>query len=380
MSQTLKSFLLHLRNNYITKLGSSSRLKIAIGNESADFDSVVSAIGYAYCDYISGHQDGYIVPVINVNRPDLKMRRDIVFALQKFDIDDDLLFFKEDLEEWSGRSVSIEAVLVDHNVISRSIKEFVGSISSVIDHHKDEGLYLDATPRIVKTTGSCSSLVFNYWQEKLGNNPSLNPIVPLLLGAVLIDTSNYQYKVETPDIEALERYKMYPTYIERNRYYEELKTAKDDIKGLSIIEILRKDYKQFVFTKNNTKITIGIASIVKSMDWLYNEYNGSQNFEDGCLQFLNSKDIDILLLMTAWSDENGFNRELVAIPKPEFAKLSNTLINQVNDKLELKPVSNGNIKRASLDSSPTLAFKQLNTQASRKQVAPYIEEAFKNLN
>lgn len=63
-------------------------------------------------------------------------------------------------------------ILVDHNHFK--IPGFDGntiSVAGIIDHHVDEGLYQDASPRIIQTCGSCTSLVVKHfsglWKQGL---------------------------------------------------------------------------------------------------------------------------------------------------------------------------------------------------------------------
>lgn len=94
----LQQFLKQLRTVEIPRLikQSVSTLNIVCGNESADFDSVACAISYAYFEHAKSAQNVY-VPIINIPKEDLMMRRDIMFTLNKLDISQDLLFLEKTL-------------------------------------------------------------------------------------------------------------------------------------------------------------------------------------------------------------------------------------------------------------------------------------------
>ena len=376
---SIRGFFKFLKYNHLKKVGEKSVLNIVSGNEAADFDSVASAIAYAYFSFTRDSIQ-VVIPIINIPRADLSLRRDVVYVLDKLGIDEDLLFFEEDLKLFRTQFEKINSVLVDHNVVSNGIETCIDEVIGIIDHHKDSGLYLDVKPRIVQITGSCSSLVFKYWNDKINNLNVMKEVIPLMLGAVLIDTSNFQYKVETLDLEALEFYKSINPTLENDHYFEELKTAKDNIKNLSIRDVLRKDYKQFTFNKSAKQLTVGIASIVKSLDWLYKEYNGQPNFQADCEKFAIDMKLDIFFIMTAYSEDSDFKRELVAIPTRNNLSLSNQIIEKVTGHLGLNIPNGYSISSIGTQTGETYkSFTQSNILASRKQVAPYLEEAFDSL-
>ncbi|KAH0562024.1 hypothetical protein GP486_003269, partial [Trichoglossum hirsutum] len=159
-------------------------------------------------------------------------------------------------------------------------------VSGVIDHHEEENKVPSDTgpePRIVEKSGSCTSLVTEYFRagwDKLsaqagltfsddgdGEQEIVTPIeeadagkvydaqvAKLALGAILIDTANLTAtaKVTPHDTRAVE-------YLEakiaaapdgakwdRSIFYEELNDAKHDMSDFSLEDILRRDYKEWV--------------------------------------------------------------------------------------------------------------------------------------
>ena len=92
--------------------------------------------------------------------------------------------------------------LVDHNVLEQGSPS--ARVVSVIDHHIDEKRpsrylaesdlsgYPDASPLVVRTSGSCASLVTSHFARQAD---ALSPLMPreladLLIGAILIDTAD----------------------------------------------------------------------------------------------------------------------------------------------------------------------------------------------
>lgn len=381
MGETVRGFLTHLKNFYLRNFTEGATLRIVCGNESADLDSVVSAITYAYFSYVKDPACP-IVPIINIPRADLALRRDILYVLNQKSIPQDLLYFTEDLQSIKSHyKCSVDSVLVDHNDPQSQAKDLIDRVTGIVDHHEDLGLYGDSIkeahgPRIVETSGSCSSLVFNYWFSRLGQTVlPVKDALPLSLGAAIIDTSNFQYKVEEPDRIALDRYKQGLPGFDITDYYNSIRSAKDNIDGLDLRDVLRKDYKEFEF--NNTRkdtVKIGIASVVKSLGWLEESYKESA-FKEISLKFLEERSQDILMILTSWSEEGTFKRQVSFIAHSEHnSKLCDSIIDKVSNRLELKEIQ--------IFDNPSFGFRffnQLNTAASRKQVAPYVKFAVESL-
>ncbi|CCD24651.1 exopolyphosphatase NDAI_0D03370 [Naumovozyma dairenensis CBS 421] len=389
---TVRQFLEQLKNVHLPKIiGSTMNLNIVYGNESADFDSITSAISYAYFSYIHhGYQKGInpIIPIINIPRLELKLRKDVMIALDKMSINEDTLFFMDDLDKWEDiHKGKVSARLVDHNDQPKQ-QYGVDKVTGIIDHHFDQKNFLDAKPRIIRPTGSCTSLVFNYWYDMLGKSlEKIIDIIPLCLGGILLDTSNLKHKVEDPDLEAMAHLKegliQYNetslSNIDIDSYYKELNHAKKDIRDFSVKDILCKDYKQFEFkTKNNVPIVIGVASIVKSLDWLYKNISPDSSFKKQCVEFRNERKLTVLVLMTKKSDENGFKRELGIIPDPSFKPENvNKLVDMITGQLAL--VNDTISTMTDTEEDPYLVFDQQNVQATRKQVVPFVKEAIEQL-
>lgn len=392
LRKTVPEFLAHLKSLPISKIASNDVLTICVGNESADMDSIASAITYSYCQYIYNEgtyseekkKGSFIVPIIDIPREDLSLRRDVMYVLEKLKIKEEELFFIEDLKSLKqnvSQGTELNSYLVDNNDTPKNLKNYIDNVVGIIDHHFDLQKHLDAEPRIVKVSGSCSSLVFNYWYEKLqGDREVVMNIAPLLMGAILIDTSNMRRKVEESDKLAIERCQAVLSDAvnevsaqgleDSSEFYKEIKSRKNDIKGFSVSDILKKDYKQFNFQgKGHKGLEIGFSSIVKRMSWLFNEHGGEADFVNQCRRFQAERGLDVLVLLTSWRKAGDSHRELVILGDSNVVR---ELIERVSDKLQLQ-LFGGN-----LDGGVAM-FKQLNVEATRKQVVPYLEEAYSNL-
>lgn len=375
MLKGVTSFLQYLREVHIKELPVPSSVKVVYGNESADFDSVVSALAYAYCSF-QMHPEDPLIPIVNIPKKELFLRRDIVRALERSKVSEALLFFAEDLKSLKERFGPLTAVLVDHNSVEATMGPYIAAVVGVVDHHKDAGLHPDVKPRVIRTAGSCSSLVIRYWHKYLPVS-AFKDIGLLCLGAGLIDTSNFSSKVEDPDKEALNLYeKLFPD-LDRELFYKQIKRDKDDLSGFSIENILKKDYKQFEVQDSGAenKILIGISSVVKPLSWFYENFGGESRFRDECVKTQTQRMVDLYIVMTAWMDGGTFKRELVILSSaPELCQ---DIVENISDTLQLEDKS----LTTKTASSPQYyrTFQQLNTSASRKQVAPCVSHAFQNI-
>ncbi|SCU78880.1 LADA_0A08306g1_1 [Lachancea dasiensis] len=387
MGETVVGFLNYLRNSYLREFsriaGKNPRLQIVCGNESADLDSVVSAITYAYFSYIKDPSRPFL-PVLNILRADLELRRDIVWVLKQRNIPYGLLYFQEDIQGLRNQlNCPIDAVLVDHNDTQSTARELVDSVIAIIDHHEDLGLHKDILerqcgPRIIEKAGSCSSLVYNYWNGLLG--PQMNRAdtrAPCLgLAALLIDTSNMSYKVEQPDVQAHKSFRGSIRDLDFDEYFAQIRRAKDDIVGLPLRDVLRKDYKEFDFLKGRGgAIRCGMASVVKPLQWLERQFQ-DQEFKATSSKFLKERNQDVLLILTSWTDdENRFSRQLAFYAETkQNTETVCKLADLVRDKLQLRP-----IQILDIPDERFRFYAQENTNASRKQVVPYMEEACRQL-
>lgn len=372
MTKSIATFLAYLKDVYTKQLRKSNAMRVVCGNQSADFDSVMSALTYAYCSYQNNPEEP-LIPIIGIPKQELSLRRDVTRALAKAYVEEDHLFFLEDLKSFKEKSGSIKAVLVDHNEIESGVKKYLDEVIGVIDHHKDQGLYSNVKPRIVRTTGSCSSLVINYWTEKIADISSIREVALLCLGAGVIDTSNFTSKVEDPDRKASQLYnKLFPD-LDIASLYKQIRHDKDDLDGLSIEEILKKDYKEFdfKFSDGTHNVKVGIASTVKPLSWFYQSFGGEPVFQEKCYKVQRQEGVDIFIVMTASMDGSEFKRELVVLSDAQ--EVCQNIVSHISKELNLED-TNSTIMN-SKGQGYFKAFKQKNVSASRKQVAPFIKDA-----
>lgn len=415
---SLKTFLTCLKAHVDKNLRDLSTLNVVTGNQSADLDSVISSLSYAYFNYVKNKS--FLIPLINVSRDRFKLRRDIETLFDIYSINALHLYFADDLKYMLREDQKVNLTLVDHcniqgDVLKHLFDENKVDVKAIIDHHEDEKCFLDASPRTIKPCGSCSSLVYNYWSRQLDKkefNDKNCEIVPLLLAPLLIDTSYMSSKVEDDDKMAYESYQKYPLHESQlhnwllttsskkvdiesfgpenilDVYYKVIKRAKKDLKGFSLYDVLEKDYKFFRFERNsNSALNVGFSSLSKSFKWIASKYGKKEIFQE-LQKFVSIQKLDLLVITTSFSkkETEEYTREFAYFfeKRNENSALLNELSNMLKDKLKLNYdiyhieefewiLSDSN------ENANLTLFNQGELSASRKQVVPLVKEAIGNI-
>ncbi|KAL9009312.1 MAG: hypothetical protein Q9173_005651 [Seirophora scorigena] len=362
----LRAFLSHAK----TSLHTSRPLTLVTGNESADLDSLTSALLYAYirslslpptptpknCNLRLGpppRPPQLYIPLLAISRADIALRPEFqplfryagiqaaeLVTLDEFlDIVDNEEGLREEDTEW---------VLVDHNALQGALGErFAHRVRGAVDHHEDESVVpKDAEIRVVEKCGSCTSLVVrtvrDEWEEAAAEEEEEEEggadgalvedvrvwdaqVAKMALASILIDTANLtaEGKVELADRDAVAFLEAKITSSpkdsagwDRGAFYKEIEAAKADIGGLGFRDILRKDYKQWT----EKGLELGISSVVKPIEFVARKaLEGTANGEDAETEFVTrvgdfmaERNLTVFALMTAFtiSPEEHFQREL----------------------------------------------------------------------
>ncbi|OBA24867.1 DHH phosphoesterase [Hanseniaspora valbyensis NRRL Y-1626] len=354
-----------------------SNLKICCGNQSADMDSVMSVVIYSYYNYL--YNAKVILPVINIPREDLKLRKDILNLLEKVGINKDTetkkspLIFIEDIKQLKKVSkCTVDAILVDHNEPQGVAIDTIDKVIGIIDHHEDTNSYDKelieslGNPLIIKTCGSCTSLITNYWMPKLQSTKVNSTVLKLGLAAVLLDTSNFKSKVESPDLEALVYYKnALSATFDFKFFFKELKSDKSDLEGFDMFDLLRKDFKLFEFSGYR----IGMASLGESMESFIGKF-GVDSIKEACNKYYRLNSMDILLLLTSYSDSKKNHKRQIIFYSGENVELETKIVSAIKEDLELVELN---------DIHELSAYQQNKDTASRKQIAPIVGKALGNI-
>ncbi|KAK0486051.1 exopolyphosphatase [Armillaria novae-zelandiae] len=231
----LQHFLEHTKRHYLSDIEESrenaNEWLMVMGNEAGDLDSIASSIGFAWLS----SQSSTTVPYIQIDKEDLALRAENLYALQLAGIDNpqEQLLLPNNLASYTPFP-STRFGLVDHNRLGSPFVSDAVRIEAVIDHHEDEQFYADtADPRVVTPAGSCSSLPGGKAVQA-----DRDAVLHLLPSARLelppsFSSANTDGLHDIPSIISLSTM---------------LATKKADVSHLSPRDLLRRDYKEYTFT------------------------------------------------------------------------------------------------------------------------------------
>lgn len=317
-------------------------------------------------------------------------------------------------------------ILVDHNNLQGSLGSIYSScVHGVVDHHVEEHVVPEVTepePRILETSGSCSSLVVRTFQSDWDalSSSSLSSgaahaqssdsitddiivsqgwdaqVAKLALGSILEDTSNLKSESKTMPVdremvEYLEaKIQMSSKDVrswDRKKFYKEITTAKKIIEALPLDGILRKDYKQW--TENELKL--GMSTVVKPLEFIAKKAATEQlDAKDGeafiaaIRTFIDARELSMYAIMTTSKNaESQFQRQLFLRARApaigaahKFVKGATAELGLEDLKIEGIPEEHP-VAQDTGEESFSRVWQQKAVEKSRKQVAPLIREAMK---
>ncbi|MBW0472927.1 hypothetical protein O181_012642 [Austropuccinia psidii MF-1] len=263
---------------------------ICVGNESGDLDTLASSIAFAYLSSfysspqsIQSSSNLSFIPVQLTSSTDFDLRPENMEALTSADLIDENLFLpmkelvcRDRVDFSKFGPCGAKFALLDHNQLKASIFGNQAQVIAVIDHHEpemDNTLYLSASPRIIQVpTGSCASLVTNYFAARWPQEAFPTVLADFLLSAISIDTSNFKPistggKATEADNLAkqwlLARSRFYLSTIPEDpfdlqsesrsadldsqlkQFHKHLSNLKNDVSKLNSSQLLLRDYKQY---------------------------------------------------------------------------------------------------------------------------------------
>lgn len=367
------------------------------------------------------------VPVTNIPFSGLAIRPEFQALFRHANIEPEHLITLDDLPDLSVitsklRPENTRWILVDHNVLQGQLGEMYSErVGGVIDHHDDESKVPQDSgcePRVIVKTGSCTSLVVDYCQhtwESL-SNAGLDSgaahgqgdnllddgaavklwdaqVAELGLASILIDTTNLQSADKTTEhdrkaVEYLEAKVMLcpqlSTGFNRSQFFMEIDSAKKDIGGLKLQDILRKDYKQW----NEHGLKLGISSVVESITFM--QKKAGDEAETQCLDetymqalqsFSKDRELDLYAIMTTFTSSEGeFQRELLVLASNDSAvTAAKKFASHAQEELKLEDWHGPDSGDDEHDGNGywKKVWWQRNVQHSRKRVAPLLREAMK---
>ncbi|KAF2651862.1 DHH phosphoesterase [Lophiostoma macrostomum CBS 122681] len=389
---------------------------------------MTSSVLYAYVRSLVSPSNCFTplyVPVTNIPVSDVKIRPEFLELFRHANIEPRHLITLDDLPDMSViqsqlRPEDTKWILVDHNALQGQLgKIYSDRVWGVIDHHEDEQKVPADTgrePRLIVKAGSCTSLVTEYcrqsWDslskssitsgaahaqgESLADDAALTTlwdaqIARLGLASILIDTSNLQSKDKTTEHDAKA-----VTYLEakimscpqtgakfdRDEFYKKIDSAKKDIGGLDLQDILRKDYKQW----DDGSGKLGVSSVVKPIEFLQKKAADEADtqsmgdaFLDAVRSFAKARGLSLYSIMTTSTSSTGeFQRELLVWAFDRTAvSFARRFASESKMELGLEDWHGSDGKSLEQDGEAQWrrVWWQRKVQHSRKRVAPLLREA-----
>ncbi len=336
-----------------------------LGNEAADLDSMVAAVAAGYwLTAASGASGDLFVPLVNIPRADYKLRTEAVYLLSAVGLGPDLLTFIDEVDLAALQaSAALRLVLVDHNGLAAGQAQLGPAVTGVIDHHRDEGGFQDARPRVVEPVGSASTLVA---EQLLDTRPeAVEPeLARLLLGTILLDTVNLDAEARRAtekDVQVAARLSEI-CGADRQALFDRLQFEKFNVDALDTPDLLRKDYKEYQMGE----VRCGIASVLlPAARWLEKD----PQLGESLAAFARGRNLHLLLAMNAYTDPD-FKRDLVVWAGDEalFTRVNTFLL---GSDLALEPLDAPDAQCAHY-----AAYVQGNAAYSRKKLQPLLQVFF----
>lgn len=342
---------------------------LVFGNEAADLDSVVSAIGLAWV-LGNGKKPCAALPLIPIKRDDFRLKTESRWMLSQTGIDAETLFFLDDVLPLDTRMSRVRGLaLVDHNRLANGFSKYEEKVIFIMDHHEDLKLYPNALGRI-EPVGSCATLVGeDLINGCVGGAAGEIPgnLAALLLGAILIDTVNLDPKAgrATPRDYAVAKHLQSIAGLDTDGFYQGIRAAKSDIRDMDTRDLLRRDCKTFQFNK----VTCTVASVPLALEqWMERDMGLASGIET----YAREMQADILMTMNTQRIPE-FSRGIAVFCKSPV--LLTTISAMLASNLDLEIIS----PPQGFDCGDVHFFRQGNLRLSRKKLEPMLDRYFSKL-
>ncbi|XP_004716663.1 exopolyphosphatase PRUNE1 isoform X1 [Echinops telfairi] len=346
-------------------LQESRSLHIVLGNEACDLDSMVSALALAFYLSKTTEAEEVFVPVLNIKRSELPLRGDNIFMLQKVNIPQSILIFRDDIDlQALQQAGQLILTLVDHHVLPKNDANLEEAVIEVLDHRPIEHKHCPPCHVSVELVGSCATLVT---ERILQGAPEILDwqTAFLLHGTIILDCVNMDLKVgkatlkDSRYVEKLEL--VFPGLPNRNDIFNALQKAKFDVSGLTTEQMLRKDQK----TIYKESIKVAISVIYMDLEVFLRRPNLTEDLGAFC----QAHGYDVLVAMTIFFNPDHEPVRQLAVFCPHMAL--RMMICGVLERSHSPP-----LKLTSIPSthSNLQAYLQGNTQVSRKKFLPLLQE------
>ncbi|KAH6856245.1 hypothetical protein B0I37DRAFT_72188 [Chaetomium sp. MPI-CAGE-AT-0009] len=411
---SLKGFLATARKALLSPPAQRTKpLTFVVGNESADLDSLCSALILAYFRTHTPAQALHI-PLSNLPRADLALRPELQAVLHPAGLKPDDLITLSDLPREGLDPQDTRWLLVDHNAITGDLAaSFSSQVVGCIDHHVDENIIPrdvpQGQPRLFATCGSCMSLVLDHckptWDSLAASACEDGTsaaecdaqLARVALAPILIDTTSLTSRDKTTDLDVraaeLAESKLAPFQSQlrtqtdtptqapepynRETYHTTLTTLKEQITGLPYRDVLRKDYKRW----SEGDLGLGMSTVVQGLaDAVAAAGEGEREaFVAALRAWAGEQALDVAAVMTVSRPGGVFTRELLVwgLSEPGVAAVRE-FRRRFAETLGLESWEGGELDEGGEGQGEwRVCWRQKAVSYSRKQVAPMLREAMR---
>ncbi|KAL4491408.1 hypothetical protein ABPG72_008064 [Tetrahymena utriculariae] len=319
-----------------------------MGNESADLDSNIGSMIYAYLKFCKAEKNyqNYLkensvyestdfenllnmyLPVIQCDRQDINSRFESLDLFETHQINVEDIIFKDDFNIQELFTASkLDVILYDHNCTTYPMLK--SKVVEITDHHLDTtDQFYEKDQKIIKnitTVGSATTLLGEYLIQGNENDILDSAIADSIMKTIIVDSYNFDKKLENVrwnnrDSIVLNYMTNYLQTVfpqqnfDRNEIFSKIEVLKFDIKKnfkLGIAKLLTKDYKQFNY-QNNT--AVGYSVFMIPPEAVFETYS-TEKLEQEIEAFINIKNLDLLILLFAYPTKEHFERKFIALSK-----------------------------------------------------------------
>ncbi|KAI7887962.1 uncharacterized protein EV154DRAFT_519145 [Mucor mucedo] len=336
------------------------------GNDSADLDSIISSLLFAYLSHTTQESNTLYIPIVKVPKGDLELRPELKFVLTQVGLDYRKLVTIDMVSEIISEPTDI--VLIDHNQLTApfATESWSEHVVGVLDHHVDEGLYTDAPFRVIQMVGSCVTLVLQHFQVKPTSPWLTQEMAHLAVAPLLVDTVNLKWDLGRTTESDVQVFGILQHKLELvpEAFFKSIEKVKSQVDSMNNYDILRRDYKEF---PNVNGYKIGTSAVTWHFRAWVEREGGAEAISQAALEYAKERELDMEVIFTAFDhDREGkggdYRRELaVFVVNPELMGVKESL--ETNKDLQLKPMP--------FDSR---FYEQGNIKMSRKQVWPLLKQ------
>ena len=383
--------------------------------------------------------DTKAIALITTPREDFVLRAENLYALQSAGIKEDFqeLLCPEDLPK---PHLCTNFALVDHNNLQPTNAVPGSRVTAIVDHHEDEGKYLDtASPRIIEPAGSCASLV----TRLIMSYPMVQippELAALLVSAIVIDTHGLRRGGKAVDVDyqasawllprasapssgnLVEQTVETPQHVFDHPWIQSLSDAlsakKSALSHLNTRDLLRRDYKEYIFNLSSTicgnspcSIKGGLATVPLPLSTFFSPSPPSAVV--ATQEWIKERGLSVLGVLTHYKSKQGKSKRALmwvvdenvcgpSLPQALFDGFEASEVLQVRrasferygfDGHARRDENEGDeVERGSMDEEESVGqaeapkaspfgvglaarlYQQKNATATRKQVAPILKQ------